>query len=686
MRIGLFLKNLDEEYQLSVFKGVKAEAAALDMELICVQGELLPAKRSRIEDLFPSRRFMAADGILFLSSVMIDRANFDCGEQLKTLFAGMPFVSVGDRLFDYHSIQVQVEKPMEELMEHLIVFHGYRNFLFIGGPAEHQDSVIRENIFRRFMEKYRDTYPRLRGTVVNGEFLEMSGMIIIRDYMRRHPDEPPDVIVAANDNTAIGVQNMLSRREDPRWRNCPVTGFDDISQSGLEMPTLTTIQQPLDALGKLAVRTLWDLIRGRELPRTILTGARLVIRSSCGCAAPAEPVPAEQPSYPAERYRAIANQYHLRHLSVLGRRLVVINTCAEMIRPLRFFLTSLDVPLFFLILYERPRPDMGSAGRLIYERTRDRDLSHVDNPLTVDIARFMRELGQYSGISRTWCLTHLRSGSEFLGLVIYGVPDDIQPQLCNGLILLANTVKRLFIYGDEMERASQLEREVREEVRRRMEVEAEVLRISEMERLRFSSDLHDDICQRLAGISMFSKSLAARKQDGRGAGDLRELSQLIDETLLRTRQYAHDSFPRELDTLGLKDSLEALCSAVNKQTHCECLYSWSAGDRSPLNSSQDINVYRIMQEALQNAVKHARANRITVEISVKDGWFTASVQDNGTGSPELNEAKSVSHNKGRREGLGLRSMRYRAHQAGAEYCFDSREIGGTLVKIRIPVL
>jgi hypothetical protein len=56
MRIGLFFKNLDEEYQLSIFKGIKAEAAALHLELICVQGDLLPTTVSRIEDLFPSRR------------------------------------------------------------------------------------------------------------------------------------------------------------------------------------------------------------------------------------------------------------------------------------------------------------------------------------------------------------------------------------------------------------------------------------------------------------------------------------------------------------------------------------------------------------------------------------------------------------------------------------------------------
>jgi signal transduction histidine kinase len=438
-------------------------------------------------------------------------------------------------------------------------------------------------------------------------------------------------------------------------------------------------------MGKLAVRTLHDLIRGKEAPRTIFADAKLVIRNSCGC--DAKDLSAAGETLPAERYRAITNQYHLRHLSILGRSLVVINTYEEMIQPLRFFLTYLDVSHFFLIVYERPRPDIGTGGKLIYERTPEKDVSHVEAPPEIDTSDFMRRLGGggSGGVSPTWCLDHLRSGSEFLGLVIYAGPDMVHPQLYNGLILLANTVKRLFIYGDELERANHLEREVQEEVRRRMEVEAEVLRISEMERLRFSIDLHDDICQRLAGISMFGKSLAAQKPAGHKAGALTELSELIDETLLRTRQYAHDSFPMELDTLGLKESLDTLCLAVNKQTHCECLYSWTAGNTSPLTKSQDINVYRIIQEALQNAVKHAKANRITVDIGCKDCWFTASVQDNGTGNSRLNAEKPAAPQKSRREGLGLRSMRYRAHQAGAEYVFDSREIGGTLVKIRIPL-
>ena len=339
MKIGLFLKNLDEEYQLSIFKGVKAEAEALGMTLICVQGELLPVKLHRPEDLFPSIRFINFDGIIFLSSVLIDRSDIDYTEQLRKVFAGIPFVSVGDRFFDYHSIQIRVEKPMMELMEHIIVFHGYRKLLFINGPAEHHDSIVRERIFRKAVKKYRNRYLRLQGTVANGDFLEISGMSITMDYMQKNPDDPPDVIVAANDNMAIGAQNMLLTRDDPRWRNCPVTGFDDISQSGLEIPVLTTIRQPLDEMGSLAVRALYKLIKGKAVKKAIFTNAELIIRNSCGCSVvettSTENLRSEELSL--TKYRVITNQYHLRYLSILGRSLVVINTYGEMIQPLHFF-------------------------------------------------------------------------------------------------------------------------------------------------------------------------------------------------------------------------------------------------------------------------------------------------------------------------------------------------------------
>ena len=527
MRIGLFLNNLDEDYQLSVYKGIHSEAAALGLELICVQGESLPVKDHTAQEesppLFPTRRLIGADGILFLSSVLFSHKISDSAGQLKKMFLDTPFVSIGDNFFDYHAILINTAKPMWELMEHLLTFHKYKKFLFIGGPAEHPDNVIRETIFREAIEKYRSTEPLLEETVMNGNFLEISGMETIRDYMSSHPDDPPDVIVAANDSMAIGVRNTLLTRGDRRWNKCPVTGFDDISLSGLEAPSLTTIRQPLDELGKLAVRTLFDIIKGKKVPLTVSIEAKLIIRNSCGC-----PLISTAKIKPNSAYR---DMYHLRYISTLGKSLAAINTFDDMFAPWSFFLTNLDIPLFYLIIYEHPCSDIGKEGNLVFERTPANERFSIKGAPHINIEKFFRELGSRAGTSRSWCMSHLRSSTEYLGLVVYQAPDSIHPQLCSGLILLANTVKRLFIYNDDIDRALRLQREATYRARDLLE-------------------LHNDTIRQLVEISKYCKSLANERTTGEIANgnnatssnadssntdDFRKLSSMIDGILNKTK-------------------------------------------------------------------------------------------------------------------------------------------------------
>ena len=103
-----------------------------------------------------------------------------------------------------------------------------------------------------------------------------------------------------------------------------------------------------------------------------------------------------------------------------------------------------------------------------------------------------------------------------------------------------------------------------------MEVEGEVLRISEIERQRFSTDLHDDICQRLAGISMLCRSYS-KNEEGAKKEEMEELAQLISQTLQTTRQYAHNSYPVELESLGLNRSINNLCNSFENTTGIKCL-------------------------------------------------------------------------------------------------------------------
>jgi signal transduction histidine kinase/DNA-binding LacI/PurR family transcriptional regulator len=700
MRIGLFLNNLDEEYQISIYKGVKAECLALDIDLLCIQGEIPGYTQEPAKALFPSREYIAADGILLLSSVIFGYTDPPPLPDFNRFFAGLPVVSIGSRLFNYPSIIIKWRKSMKRLMEHLIHDHGYRKLLYIGGPENHPDNIGRERIFRNFIRSHRKRLPALEGMVINGGFHETSGMTIVKKYITAHPEDPPDVIVAANDNMAIGAQRMLQSRTEPCWYNCPVTGFDDVEQSRLEIPSLTTIRQPLDRMGKIAVQTLRDGILGRTVPSLIQIESELLLRNSCGCRDTPETA-AAQDSFPARlsaaEYQSIRYEYNLRNVSILGQSLVTVYSIEDMLPPVRFFLSTLDVKNFYLILYPRPLRHISETGNLIYLHTGDQDFSYLPEPLGIKTKRFFTEtIGRDQSGPAAWCLYHLQSGDEYLGFIVYEVHDIAHPQICGGAIFIANTVKRLRIMDDEKEHSRRLEEEVafrtrdllevnkklREEARRRLGVEAEVLRISEMERLRFSLDLHDDICQRLAGISLFCKSLT------KGAAPesfMPELTEFIDETLLLTRRYAHESFPMELDSLGLREALASLCHTINKQGSCTCAYTWSAPEPSPLTPAQDINLYRIIQEALQNVLKHAKASEAGVEVRTDGPLLIVRIWDNGIGPPRQKENQSGGTGAKPRKGMGLRSMEYRANQLGAEYVFKPGKTGGTLIEVRIPL-
>ncbi|MDR2194305.1 MAG: substrate-binding domain-containing protein [Treponema sp.] len=707
MRIGLFLNNLDEEYQCSVYSGVRTQAEELGIDLICVQSESLNA-----DSLFTALKFISVDGILILSSVLLAKKDIHASsfiqEQLNRLLDSIPAVSIGRNLFDarfdspcrYPSIIVKNEESMKRLMDHLISVHGYRKFLYVGGPASHMDNAVRETVFTSSVEACGGTY-----RIVNGEFHTVSGKDIIRGYIHANKNDPPDVIIAANDNIALGVLEALYENKSRHgetgetWGRCAVTGFDDIPLARLDAAALTTVHQPLEEAGREAVLMLKNSIERKEIKPLVSMESEVKIRNSCGCTGYVDDTRYRIRHSEVQKTFIYVKNY-MQYVSYLGQRLITASSLRDIIPHLQYFLTNVNISVFYLFLYPECIPSPASNGVLLFQRIHTADTFH-DNPPDVSFYDFFHTAVLDTGgaeASHAWCLYHLRSGNEYLGLIVYEAPDTMHPLICSAALFIANTVKRLKTCEYEKNYTRQLENEValrtqdivavnkklEEEAKLRIAVEAEVLRISELERLRFSLDLHDDICQRLAGISMLCRGLAS------GVSPktlLTDLCEMIEETLVRTRRYAHESFPVELDSVGLNDALEMLCNAFNKQGGCECVYLWRGPTASPFKHTQDINIYRIIQEALANVTKHAHASKVEVTVINEEKQFAITVQDNGTGDSRLNcGCPPRLTQKRRREGLGLRSMQYRAHQLNATYTMTSSEQKGTLIEIRIPLV
>jgi signal transduction histidine kinase/ligand-binding sensor domain-containing protein len=220
------------------------------------------------------------------------------------------------------------------------------------------------------------------------------------------------------------------------------------------------------------------------------------------------------------------------------------------------------------------------------------------------------------------------------------------------------------------------QREKRQRVRRR-ELEHELLQISEREQRRIGRDLHDGVGQRLTGISYQCEALRSMVlRDGDcSAEQAEEIGASVREAISETRALAHALYPPSIDHGSLDIALRSLVDTTGRAFEGSCSFR----DRwvpSSLSREKALNVYRLVQEALSNAVRHADASRIEVESRRQGRKWVVEVRDDGCGF-EADRASS--------RGLGLQIMRYRANRIGGWLDVDSQPGVGTRVRCSVPV-
>jgi two-component system, LuxR family, sensor kinase FixL len=203
-------------------------------------------------------------------------------------------------------------------------------------------------------------------------------------------------------------------------------------------------------------------------------------------------------------------------------------------------------------------------------------------------------------------------------------------------------------------------------------LEREVLEISTREQRRMAHDLHDGICQQLAGLAFLADLLAERLEAGpsEGAEEARRISDAVTQVNNQTRQVARGLFPAALEENGLVAALEELAAHAGAFFNTRCLFTCP----SILTINDEIlahHLFFIAQEAMLNAARHARPSRILVKLEPEGARFALTIEDDGQGLPATPAAA---------DRMGLRIMRYRARQIGAELEIQSRPEGGTRVR------
>jgi len=264
-RIALVLKYLDEEYQASIFRGAAAEAERLGMELICIQGDQFDQSISGSSFFFSSSSALRLDGVLFLSSILLDNNTGNISSRLKNIFPTIPLVSIGTALKGIPSIVCETTRPIADLVHHLVSDHGYRRFLYLGGPRGNHDNRVREEAFTKTILGKKWSANTCTLAIRNGElFSETAGLQLIKQYCNDHSERDIDVILAGSDDMAAGIRKYLRTGAPESWRDCPLTGFDDIPLAATQPLALTTIHQPTERMGAAAARALHDVLHGSK--------------------------------------------------------------------------------------------------------------------------------------------------------------------------------------------------------------------------------------------------------------------------------------------------------------------------------------------------------------------------------------------------------------------------------------
>ena len=214
------------------------------------------------------------------------------------------------------------------------------------------------------------------------------------------------------------------------------------------------------------------------------------------------------------------------------------------------------------------------------------------------------------------------------------------------------------------------------DISERRRLEQEILSISEQERRRIGQDLHDGLGQMLTGTGLLHKNLADRleREDHPMADEAAEITDLIRDADQYARDLARGLTPVDLEASGLSEALRRLSDNAQRLFDVDCVFE-ETGTTLIHNSQAATHLYRITQEAVNNAVRHGEAERIRIILAGGPDQIRLRVHDNGSGFDQADTENG---------GMGLQIMKYRARIIGGSFDVSSTIGTGTTVTCTLP--
>jgi len=205
----------------------------------------------------------------------------------------------------------------------------------------------------------------------------------------------------------------------------------------------------------------------------------------------------------------------------------------------------------------------------------------------------------------------------------------------------------------------------------RKSLERQIAEVSDREQRRIGEDLHDGLCQHLVSVAFAARRLAGKlaEQSLREAEDAAQIAELVGESIAQARVVARGLYVVPREAGGLRSALEEFVMQVRSRHRIACQFVERVS--VPIVGEVIVtNLFRIAQEAVNNAIKHAQAGHISVTLAADEEQIRLTIEDDGAGfRPDARKTR----------GMGLHLMAYRARVVGAALRIEPGSAGGTMV-------
>jgi PAS domain S-box-containing protein len=208
----------------------------------------------------------------------------------------------------------------------------------------------------------------------------------------------------------------------------------------------------------------------------------------------------------------------------------------------------------------------------------------------------------------------------------------------------------------------------------------QLIKAQENERLRISRDLHDRIAQDLSTLKISLETLF-KDEPKETKQKVAQLSGILHRSIASVRNMAYDLRPPGLDQLGLVKTLYLLCEDFHKASGAEVDFAAAGVEELNLDYETEINIYRLIQEALNNIKRHAGADRVTIRLVASSPDIVIRIKDDGKGF-DVNDRRQQALREKR---MGLQSMVERVHLLQGKINIQSKPKKGSYIRIEIPL-